>query len=68
MTEEDLLACPLCGGRAVIDAFPSWYQTGYFIRCDWCELALTGPGVNRPHWDKTALIAAWNRREQVKND
>ena len=48
-----LLPCPFCGGKA---EFRSGSSTTPYIRCMECG------GRTKSSYDKTKLIAAWNRR------
>ena len=50
---EKLLPCPFCGGKA---EFRSGSSTTPYIRCKECG------GRTKSSYEKTKLIAAWNRR------
>lgn len=53
--EEELLACPFCGGDAEIEFIPS-FRNSHFVRCKICLSSVRGYDT------KDKAIAAWNRR------
>ena len=71
MERKELLPCPFCGGKAMLDIIPPHthtiatfmpdYEGGAFIECTGCTCAMSGRTAEE-------VAEAWNRRVEITNE